>query len=139
MKKVVIDSSVIVKWLHEEEPYFDHADKIIEDVKNGKIILFAPELARYEVGNALLFSKKVSPDEAKVLLESFYLLPIQFGAQSENNANLTYKIAYDAHITYYDASFIALAKQENAVLVTDNIKHQGKTSGVKVIPLSQYR
>lgn len=139
MKKVVVDSSVIVKWLHEEDPYFDHADKIIEDVKNGKIILFAPELAKYEVGNALLFSKKVSPDEAKDLLESFYLLPIQFVVQSEKNANSTYKIAYDTHITYYDASFIALAKQENAILVTDNIKHQGKALAIKVIPLAKYK
>lgn len=139
MKKLVVDSSVIVKWLHEEEPYSDHADKIIEDVKNGKTILFVPELAKYEVGNALLFSKKVSPDEVKVLLESFYLLPIQFVVQSESNANATYKIAYDAHITYYDASFIALAKQESAVLITDNIKHQGKTSEIKVISLSKYK
>ena len=42
-------------------------------------------------------------------------------------------------MTYYDASFIALAKQEDAILVTDNPKHQTKISGVKVVPLGEYK
>lgn len=44
----------------------------------------------------------------------------------------------ETNITYYDASFIALAKLENAQLVTDNPKHQGKTTEVKVIALQDY-
>jgi len=139
MKKLVIDSSVIIKWLHkEDEKYLDQAAKILEDVKNGTVTLYAPELAKYEVGNALLFGKKLSADQAKIPLATFYLLPIQFIIQSEQSANQTYKIAQEAKITYYDASFIALAHQENATLVTDNPKHQGKDKEIKVIPLSEY-
>jgi len=48
-------------------------------------------------------------------------------------------MAKEEKITYYDASFIALAQQENAIFITDNTKHQGKTSEVKVIPLSKYK
>ena len=62
-------------------------------------------------------------DKSKALLTSFYSLPIQFIAQSQNSAKETYNIAHKEHVTYYDASFIALAIQENAILVTDNIKH----------------
>lgn len=139
MKKLVVDSSVIVKWLHqEEERYLKQADKIIEDVENGNAILLAPELAKYEVGNALLFSKKISLDEAKVSLASLYLLPIQFVTQSESEARETYRIAKDFGVTYYDASFMALAKQEDAILVTDNPKHQAKTTEITVTSLQDY-
>jgi len=139
MKKIIVDSSVIIKWLHKEnERYLYQASKILEDVKNGTVTLLVPELAKYEVGNALLFGKKLSTDQAKIPLAAFYLLPIQFTVQSEQSAILTYEIAEEENITYYDASFIALAHQENAILVTDNPKHQGKDKEVKVIPLSQY-
>mgnify|MGYP001593042632 FL=1 len=41
--------------------------------------------------------------------------------------------------TYYDASFAALAKQERAVLVTANPKHQIKAAGLKVVALEDYK
>lgn len=139
MKKLVIDSSVIIKWLHkEDERYLNQAAKILEDVRDGIVTLLSPELAKYEVGNALLFGKKLSTDQAEIPLATFYLLPIQFTVQSEQSANETYKIAQEAKITYYDASFMALAHQEKAILVTDNPKHQGKHKEIKIIPLSQY-
>lgn len=139
MKKLVVDSSVMVKWLHQEdEERLEQADRIIKDAQEGKIVIIAPELSKYEVGNALLLKKKLFPNEAKILLDSFYLLPIQFIAQSQDIANETYAIAHRVNMTYYDASFVALAKQENAVLVTDNPKHQGKTKEIEVKPLQNY-
>lgn len=55
-----------------------------------------------------------------------FALPIQFVAQSKEVAQETYKIAQETDITYHDPCFIALAKQEDAELVTDNPKHQAK-------------
>jgi len=141
MKRLVVDSSVIVKWLHQqEERYLDNANKIIKDAESGNVTLTTSELAKYEVGNALLLSKKISLKDAKISFKGFYLLPIQFIAQSEDEAGETYQIAKENKITYYDASFMALALKENAVLITDNPKHQNKKiSGLKVIPLKDYQ
>ena len=141
MKRLVIDSSIIVKWLHQqEERYLDNADKIIKDVKFGDAALITSELAKYEIGNALLLSKKVPLKDAKVSFESLYLLPIQFIVQSEDEAREAYRIAYEKKITYYDASFMALALRQDAILVTDNPKHQDKKiSGLKVTSLKNYR
>lgn len=139
MKLIIVDSSVIVKWLHkEDELYLKQADKIINEAQNKAATLLAPELAKYEVGNALLFSKKLSLKDANTILSSFYLLPIQFIFMSKDLANETYKIALESGITYYDASFVALAKRENATLVTDNPKHQAKQLRIKVISLKEY-
>lgn len=73
MQTVVIDSSIIIKWLNKiNEQRLDRADQILTDAQTGKIAL------------------------------------------------------------------LALARQEDAALVTDNPKHQGKSKDVKVIPLADY-
>ena len=37
-----------------------------------------------------------------------------------------------------DASFMSLAKQYNAILVTENSKHQGKSKDIRVKSLQEY-
>jgi len=139
MKNVVIDTSVTIKLLNsQQEKFLKQANEILLHVQQGKISLLSPELSRYEIGNALL-NKKLDIPFAQDALELAYNLPIQFVKETYNLAYQTYIISIKANITYYDASFIALAKQENATLVTDNIKHQGKLSDIKVIPLSKYK
>lgn len=136
---LVIDSSVIIKWLSKDkEENLNQADRILKDAQDGEVVLIAPELAKYEVGNVLLFSKKLSIEQAKVALTQFFNLPMKFITQSEESVKETYSLAYSLGITYYDACFLSLAKQYDAILVTDNIKHQGKNSGIKVVSLKDY-
>ena len=138
MKPLVIDSSVSVKWVNQiNEELLEQADKLLADTQAGLVILLAPELSKYEIGNALI-KKKLDLYKAFESLGTVYQLPITFVPETENLANQTYQIAQQTGITYYDASFMALAKQENAVLITDNTKHQGKTQDIKVIPLKDY-
>jgi len=138
-RRLVLDSSVMIKWLNTvNEFHIENADKILSDALQGSIELLAPELAKYEIGNVLLFRKKLSAKEAQIPLAAFYAYPINFVSQSEKLAKATYRIAQESKITYYDASFLALAKQENATLVTDNPKHQGKQTKVKVKSLADY-
>ena len=139
MKTLIVDTSVIVKWINiNKEENTENADAILEDVKNGHAELLAPELAKYELGNVLLKGKQLTPQEAIVSLGTVYSLPITFVEESEELARQAYNLAYINGITYYDASFMSLAKQYNATLVTDNIKHQGKATDVKVKSLSDY-
>lgn len=139
MQKVVVDSSIILKWLNQkDELYLDQAEAVLQDAREGKIQLLAPELAKYEIGNVLLIRKKLSQEQIEEAFNFFFALPIQFFPDSFELANSSYKIGQQAKITYYDAAFLALAKQEDATLVTDNIKHQGKSSAVKVVALKDY-
>ncbi len=136
---IVVDTSVIIKWLSQDkEKYLDKADGILKDAQKEKIILITPELAKYEIGNVLLFSKNLSPKQANIVFTKLYKLPLTFVTESTELANETFRLAYKLHITFYDASFTALAKQENAILVTDNIKHQGKDLSIKVVALQDY-
>ena len=138
MKPVIVDSSVTVKWLNQiDEKLLGQADKLLSDAQVGSVNLLAPELSKYEIGNALL-KKKLNLPMAYESLGTVYQLPLTFIPESEELAKQTYKVALQDKITYYDASFIALAQQEDATLVTENIKHQGKSKKVKVVSIKDY-
>ena len=130
--RLVVDTSVIVKWLSQtNEKNLDQANQLLEAALSGKCELFAPELAKYEIGNVLLLSKLLTPTQANKVLEAFYALPISFICES-------FSLAKQLKITYYDATFLALAKIYKATLVTENLKHQGKSGRIKVIALQDY-
>lgn len=136
---LVIDTSVIIKWLSgDKEDHLEKADRILLDTQDGKVMMIAPELAKYEVGNVLIFSKKLSPQQAALALKQLFALPIKFIVESEELARETYDLAFEERVTYYDASFMSLAKQYDAVLITENPKHQGKSTKIKTIPLADY-
>ncbi len=139
MRLVVADSSVTVKWINQiGEQLLEQANTLLVQAQAGLISLLAPELSKYEIGNAIL-KKRLTLPKAYESLETAYQLPITFIPQSEKLSKETYNIAQKYGITYYDASFIALAKERKADLITDNPKHQNKKiSGLKVVPLKDY-
>jgi len=135
----VIDSSVALKWLHKmNENYLDQADSIMNKAQESRVTLVMPELAKYEIGNALLYKNLELPILLR-LIERFYVLPIQFMPEDITLAQITIKIAHKYKITYYDASFMALAIKLKTTLITNNPKHQRKNiENIKVIELKYY-
>lgn len=110
----------------------------MQDALQGKYELFTPELAKYELGNVLLKGKQLTPTEALISLSTAYALPIHFIGESEEIAKNTFAIASKLNTTYYDASFISLAQQYDATLVTENTKHQGKAKNIIVKALKDF-
>lgn len=138
MITLILDTSVIIKFLnHDNERDVEKAQAIFENIKNGEVRIIAPELIKYEIGNVLI-KKQLPASIVNLALETVYSLPITFVAESEALARETYMQAYNNKITYYDAAFISLAKHFDATLITENIKHQGKTPDIKVIALKDY-
>ena len=138
--QLVIDSSVIIKWLNKvEEKYISQADKLLDKLKNGEIHISVPYLVKFEIANALLKGKKLSLSEAADALDAFNKLPLMYLDLDLELMITSYEIAEKYNITFYDASFIALAYKLPALLITDNPKHQKKFEKVKVIPLKDYR
>lgn len=138
VKPVVVDSSVVVKFiLSEREEWLDRADKLLRQVERDLVALAAPELVKYEVGNAILH-KKLTEVEKLACLGNLYDLPIKYYPIGKREAGQVVEIASHSGITFYDASFLVLAKKLKAILVTANPKHQEKFKGVKVIPLEKY-
>ena len=138
-KAVVVDSSVMVKWVNSQnEDLLNQAGQILKDTERGKIELLAPELAKYEIGNALLY-KDMPLSATKQSLGTIYSIPIDFYPLDQRSAANTLEIAKENKITFYDACFIQLAKERNAILVTANPKHHQQYKNKKVTNLNDYR
>ena len=139
LKKLVLDSSVIIKWLNKKnEQYLAQANKLLDELELGTIEVSVPHLVKFEVANALLKGKRLLSEEAAFALDSFNKLPLQYFDFDLSLLRECYKIAEKQNITFYDASFIALAKHLNATLITDNPKHQKKFVNVNIISLEDY-
>lgn len=138
VKKIVVDSSVIVKWLNSQgEDDLPQADRLLDDWEKGKLEIIAPELATYEVANALLY-KGLSRPAFLASLEAFFSLPLTCMSQTGELAKEAGRLAMASGITFYDATFLALAASQNATLVTANPKHQNSRMSVHVVSLHTY-
>lgn len=137
---LVIDTSVIVKYLNKvNEANIDKADDIIKLGIRGDVSILVPELVKYEIGNVLLHGKRLTYKEASISLDAFYSLPLEFIPDSEKLSKKTFDVAYKYGITYYDASFLVIAKEYNATLITENFKHQGRVKDIQVTALKDYQ
>lgn len=135
----VVDSSVIVKWISTEgEILIKQADALLQKSQSKSYTLLASELARYEVGNAIL-RKAFSLPQKIACLENLSALPLQYVRLSSQDAIAALELAQKYKITYYDTVFIVLAKNFSCPLITDNPKHQKRVEDVKVIPLATYK
>ncbi len=139
-KVIVVDSSVAVKWLNsQDEQFVGKADALLRDVQSGEVSMTMPELAKYEIANALI-NKQMSLSNTLGSISTLYSIPIHFVVLDLQQSLGAARIAIEHNITFYDASFIQLAKDQGANLVTDNIKHQAKNiRGLKVIPIKDYK
>ena len=115
MKKIVIDASVAIKWFIPEV----HAEKATR-ILQKKFKLLTPDLIFAEVGNILwkkLRLKEITYDIAIEILKDFRRIPMEnFGI--EPYLEFAWKIVTDYQCTVYDSLYVALAKTEEAVLVT---------------------
>jgi predicted nucleic acid-binding protein len=137
MPAVVLDTSVIIKWFFRDEEDYDKANEIFTYFGNELLEVLVPDLNKYEFGNVLL-KKKVSDLRADIIISQLHSLDIKFVRQTKSLSQLSYKIAKVLNITYYDSSFLAIAKTKNIPLVTANPKHQRSIDGIKVLSLKDF-
>jgi len=132
MKSFVLDTSVVLKWFSKERGS-EEAEKLLRFLERKKVEVFLPELVKYELGNAFLKGKELTYLRAQAILETLYMLPLNFVAEDLKLAKTSYRLAEKLGISYYDACFLALAKARKIPLITANPKHQKTVRGVKVI------
>ena len=83
-------------------------------------------LTPYEIGNALwkeaTLLKRVTLSESTYILSTVMQLLKFLHVVEPRNVELTLNIGYKLKITYYDASYIVVAYELNASLVTDDYR-----------------
>lgn len=128
MKKIVLDCSVIIKWFFTEgEERILQAKKLRDECITGRLTILAPELLFLEVINASILGKKATSLEVERILNFLLNVNLVIIPATEE---LFSKVAYYSRkykISAYDSVYIALAKEQDMLLITEDQKLINKT------------
>lgn len=139
MDTYVLDTSVIIKWYFtKNEAHTKQAQNILRDIKNEKLHIVIPSILAVELLNVFIKGKKLQFPEIQLLLSSFYTLPLTTIEPEELLLVETAKISQTYNIAAYDALFVALAREENCQLISDDSKAHGKITDGSVLLLQDY-
>jgi predicted nucleic acid-binding protein len=114
---VVLDASVILKWVldAETEPGHAAASRLLDRYQQGELNLLVPPLWLYEVGNTLCLKRPADAFAALTALCDLGLSEVPFDRGVIQRAVV---LAQSHGLTFYDASYLAVAEEEKTVLVT---------------------
>lgn len=132
--KIVLDSSVIIKWFTEEEDK-DRAEKIKQSLILGEVQVVVPDLLLYELSNSLRYNISLSEEEIKEAVSTIFDLGIVLLVPEEELMNNAIEASLDFNISIYDAVFLSLARILGYYLVTADEKLYEKTKSLGFVRL----
>ena len=118
MTDVVCDTSVVLKWFHDEgEPDVEDARRLLAAHRSGSITAWVLDLTFYELGNILLRALSWPASDAADQLDDLRaicgVLPVT-AAELRTAAEL----AEQHTLTFYDAVYAAAALSRGSALAT---------------------
>lgn len=120
---VVVDASVALKWVVTEAGS-DEAGVLLSDMADDAVSLVAPEHLLGEVGNGLrtrVAQGVLAADDAVAALLAVTALELEFISGQERWLR-SLRAALDWGLTTYDALYVLLALDLDAVLVTADLR-----------------
>lgn len=117
MSVVVPDASVLLKWIlpAEHETHVDKALLIAERFVAGDLDLLVPPLWLFEVANVVCMKNK---DAAEILLSMLVSMQMPVAENSDLWRRQAIELTRNYKVTFYDASYHALAIVQGGVFVT---------------------
>ncbi|MBI4596861.1 MAG: type II toxin-antitoxin system VapC family toxin [Candidatus Omnitrophica bacterium] len=120
----VVDASVVLKWFLQETDS-PHALKLRQRHLAGDVLLAAPDLLLYEVGNALRFKRDFTLSDTQAALSDILRFQLELIAPTEVLLHQAADLSHRSRLTYYDSCYLAAAKNLGATLITaDERLHQ---------------
>ena len=104
----------------------------------GEILLAAPDLLLYEVGNALRFKHDFTVTGIQEALTALLRLQLELIGPTERLLHHAVALARQSRLTYYDALYLAAASELEARLITaDKRLHEAAGTLVNATLLRQ--
>ena len=124
MTPFVVDSSVVFKWYRQtgDEDYVSQAVSILERHLHGEIEIHVPDLLFYELGNTLRLKETLASKDALTILRETFALSLQIHPIDLSLSEEAFRFARERDLTFYDASFVALAHLLDASFITADKK-----------------
>jgi len=130
---IVLDSSVIAKWFFEEENR-EKAIHLRQLHKQTDIAIKVPSLLLFELGNIFLNKKAFNKQFFNESISTLFSINLQF-VESSNILNIIFTTATDYKLTFYDATYVALAQNLKCDFITADKKLYQKTKKLKFVKL----
>ena len=130
---IVLDSSVIAKWFFEEENR-EKAIHLRQLHKQTDIAIKVPSLLLFELGNIFLNKKAFNKQFFNESISTLFSINLQF-VESSNILNIIFTTATDYKLTFYDATYVALAQNIKCDFITADKKLYQKTKKLKFVKL----
>jgi predicted nucleic acid-binding protein len=130
----VVDASVFAKLFIEEEGS-DKATELMSIHVRGGLRFSAPTLVLYELGNVFWKHPQITHEKAYEFLRRFLDLQIRL-VDIHSDDNLlrdTCNASRTSNLTFYDASYLAVAKNNDAKLITADEELHAKAPGTAVL------
>lgn len=132
--KVILDSSVIIKWFSDEEDS-DKARVIRNNHVQGRLDIIAPDLLLYEIANALRYNNAVNEKDIQDAVDSIFKLDLSIIIPTREVLHNAISIAKKHNTTVYDAHYLAIAQFLNIPLITADQKFFQKVKNTGCIEL----
>ncbi len=119
--KLVIDASVVVKWIIPGEPWEEEAKTLKNEIVLGRVETYAPELIVYEVSSAIykaIKNKILKAQDGVKALKAISSIGLNLVQISWHDAAEILELATSTGLTVYDSAYLWLSKMLKAKLVT---------------------
>lgn len=117
--KIVIDTSVLIKWIKtRDEELRSEALALLRAIQRRPLEVTVPALLLYELGNLLLVKTRLDSIGVAAALEQVIELPIVVVNPEPHGLRRAARLGRELALTFYDASFVALAEELDCVFVT---------------------
>ena len=117
-----MSGETIIRRLSTPRIIREHGGKALDLTEGGYILTLTP----YEIGNAIwkeaVLLNRIKAEEAEELLKQVSTIYKYMKIIDPLDQEKTLHIATALRITYYDASYITAASEQNTILVTDDGK-----------------
>ncbi|MDA8339781.1 MAG: type II toxin-antitoxin system VapC family toxin [Nitrospiraceae bacterium] len=132
---IVVDSSVVLKWVFDDEDAHEKAIKYRRMHIYGEETIAVPSLFFYEIANVLATKTKLSTSEAADFFLTFWNFGFEvfdFGLE-EFLSGIALSRQYKTSL--YDAAYIELARRLNCKFITADRRLYKKTKEIKKVGL----
>ncbi len=124
-EKVVLDTSVVVKWFVDEADS-DKAIKLLNLYKENRIKIVVPEIICLELINALKFGVGFEEEALTKAISGFLILGLEMTPSFDFYFDEVIALMVKNNLASYDAFFVAAAKYKQLPLITADKKHHRK-------------
>lgn len=117
--KIVVDTSVLIKWFKtRDEDLVKEARALLGEVETRPFEVHVPALLLYEIGNILLLKTRLGSAALDDAIEQLEALPFIVAPPATPLLKRAARLGRELALTFYDASFLALAVELDCPCIT---------------------